>query len=86
MSDPFLQRDGEQHQEYLGDAVYAAFDGFQVWLRTGEGNRQEIALDANTLNRLFEYVENLKRLYNSPVPPPSRNRRDDPVLTPPPES
>jgi hypothetical protein len=30
---------------YLGDAVYASFDGYIIWLRTGDGNDQRIGLE-----------------------------------------
>ena len=31
------------HAEYLGDAVYASFDGYHIWLTTGDGNDQRIS-------------------------------------------
>lgn len=55
----FLIRDGETSQVYLGDGVYASFDGYQVWLRTGDGNRNEIALEAAVLDALKRYVAEL---------------------------
>jgi hypothetical protein len=37
---------------YLGDAVYASFDGFHIWLRTSNGEQvtNEIALEPGVLN------------------------------------
>lgn len=56
-----LEADPEPENEtYLGDAVYASYDGFQVWLRTGDGNDQRIALDGPTYNALANYVEGLR--------------------------
>ena len=49
----------DKHEEYLGDAVYASFDGYQVWLRTGDGNDYRIALEPPVLAALIRYVENL---------------------------
>lgn len=51
----------EQHvprtaEQYLGDAVYASFDGWQIQLRTGDGNNQVIYLEPSVLNALFEYA------------------------------
>lgn len=47
-------------ETYLGDAVYASYDGFQIWLRTGDGNNQRIALDSHTCAALMEYVERIR--------------------------
>lgn len=49
-----------ENETYLGDAVYASFDGYQIWLRTGDGNNQRIALEPATLQALMRYVESLK--------------------------
>ena len=38
-----------ENETYLGDAVYASFDGYQIWLRTGDGNNQRIALEPAVL-------------------------------------
>lgn len=45
-------------KEYLGDGVYAEFDGYQVWLSTQEGHH--IALEPSVFDRLCEYVERLQ--------------------------
>jgi hypothetical protein len=50
-----------EREEYLGDAVYVSFDGYQIWLRTGDGNNQRIALEPVVYDRLVRYVESLKR-------------------------
>ena len=49
-------RDGET---YLGDAVYASFDGYNIWLRTGDGNDQRIALEPVVLDALDLYRKRL---------------------------
>jgi hypothetical protein len=48
-------------QEYLGDGVYASFDGYQVWLATQEGHR--IALEPPVLHALDRYRQ---RVYAQP--------------------
>lgn len=53
-------------ETYLGDAVYASFDGFQIWLRTGDGNDQHIALEPTTYLNLLAYA---KTLLNQPTEP-----------------
>jgi hypothetical protein len=50
-----------ESESYLGDAVYASFDGYQIWLRTGDGNNQRIALDPGVYQALVRYVQALKR-------------------------
>lgn len=53
----------EHNETYLGDAVYASFDGYQIWLRTGDGNNQQIALEPEVIHALFQYVAAIKRQY-----------------------
>jgi hypothetical protein len=43
---------------YLGDGVYASFDGWHVWLRTDKDDQvHEIALEPAVFNELKLYVE-----------------------------
>lgn len=42
-------------ETYLGDAVYASFDGYQIWLRTGDGNDNRIALEPAVFSALLDY-------------------------------
>ena len=43
---------------YLGDGVYASFDGYQIWLSTQrEIGQHIIALDPFVLERLVEYAK-----------------------------
>ena len=47
-------------EEYLGDGVYASFDGYQIWLRTPRENGDHtIALEPEVLRALKEYVNRL---------------------------
>lgn len=49
-----------QH-EYLGDGVYASFDGYQIWLHLNHHESEPlIALDENTLAALLRYAARLK--------------------------
>jgi hypothetical protein len=52
----------EMKGTYIGDGVYAEFDGFQIWLRTDRGpdGVHEIALDADTFMHLMEFASNAK--------------------------
>lgn len=44
---------------YLGDAVYASFDGYQIWLKTGDGNNQQIALEPAVYDALRQYAKRI---------------------------
>ncbi len=46
---------------YLGDAVYAGYDGYNIWLWINDGISENnfIALEPNVLNELFAYREHL---------------------------
>jgi hypothetical protein len=41
-------------QTYLGDGVYAEFDGWQIWLGLEKGERL-IALEPSVMERLKDY-------------------------------
>lgn len=48
------------HQEiYLGDDVYASHDGYQIWLRTGDGIAHRIALDRRVMANLKAFEEQM---------------------------
>jgi len=50
------------NETYLGDAVYASFDGWQIKLRTGDGNNQVIYLEPSVYASLVRYVESLRNI------------------------
>lgn len=47
---------------YLGDGVYASFDGYQIWLTTEDGIRitNQIALDSSAFYNLVEFEKELR--------------------------
>jgi hypothetical protein len=47
---------------YLGDGVYASFDGYQIWIWTSDGINQShrIALEPKAMTSLVSYI---KRCY-----------------------
>lgn len=52
--------DPTQYPAYLGDGVYASFDGYQIWLRTeGMDGVNEIAIDDQTWTALVAYRDRL---------------------------
>ena len=46
-------------ERYIGDGVYASHDSLQIWLRTGDGTDQRIALDPSTYHALVEYAKHI---------------------------
>ena len=53
----------KEFEEYLGDGVYASFDGWQVWLDTrAQRPINRIALEPTVLAALTRYVAALKEL------------------------
>lgn len=53
-----------EFHEYLGDGVYARFDGYQVWVRAErEGVMHEVALEPNVLSELDEYWRKIRAHY-----------------------
>lgn len=47
--------------EYIGDGVYAFFDGYRIWLQTERDNGvHEIALEPPVLAELNRVVERIK--------------------------
>lgn len=58
MSEPFADQEPWRDREYLGDGVYAAHDGFQVWICVSNGvhHSAKIALEPKTLANLLFYA------------------------------
>ena len=50
---------------YLGDSVYASFDGYHVWLTTENGRPDDpsnrIALEPQVIDALNLYIERINR-------------------------
>lgn len=42
---------------YLGDGVYASFDGYQIWLAANDHRNKVIALEPAVMNALIEYFK-----------------------------
>ena len=41
--------------EYLGDGVYASFDGFQIWLAVNHHKNKVVALEDTVMTNLIRY-------------------------------
>lgn len=54
--DAGTKRDGEELQDYLGDGVYASWDGYQIWLRADRDcQTHEIAIESPVFSALLRY-------------------------------
>lgn len=58
-----LKHHGEVVKQYLGDGVYAQFDGFAVVLTTEDGVRvtNTVVLEPEVYSALVEFVERLEK-------------------------
>jgi hypothetical protein len=50
----------DEHETYLGDGVYASFDGYQIWLAVNHHENKVVALDPGVFAQLCKYAEMLK--------------------------
>lgn len=41
---------------YLGDGVYASFDGYQIWLAVDDATNKLVAIEPSVFNALTDYV------------------------------
>jgi acyl-CoA thioesterase FadM len=48
------------YEQYLGDGVYASFDGYQIWLAVNHHNNKVIAIEPEVYASLERYVATLK--------------------------
>jgi hypothetical protein len=51
--------DQREMNEYLGDGVYASFDGYQIWLAANHHENRVIALDPHVLEALLKYAQRI---------------------------
>lgn len=51
---------------HIGDGVYADFDGWNIWLRTGDGNNNEVAIEPETWKALLTFMSETRALYFDP--------------------
>jgi hypothetical protein len=74
MSDPALPDSDRRDAEYLGDGIYAAHDGCQIWLRANDANwyaptsprnihGADIALEPEVIIALVNYAKKIGLLH-----------------------
>lgn len=52
--------------EYLGDGVYASFDGYHIVLDLRQQNASKIALEATVLDNLIKYRDGIIAKLHTP--------------------
>ena len=56
-------------EQYLGDGVYALFDGYQIWLKVMRDGREErIALEPEVFLTLSEFAGECWNIKTEPTP------------------
>ena len=48
---------------YLGDGVYASFDGYNIWLAANDSDNKVIALEPAVMDMLIEYSKMIEQKY-----------------------
>ncbi len=56
-----------QQDDYLGDGVYASFDGHQIWLAVNHHTNKQVALDPNVMSALLRYAQRVWGAKEAPV-------------------
>jgi sulfur transfer complex TusBCD TusB component (DsrH family) len=47
---------------YIGDGVYASFDGYHVWLAVNDHSNKAVALGPDVFANLARFVENIPNM------------------------
>jgi hypothetical protein len=48
--------------KYLGDGVYASFDGYQIWLAANDASNKVVALEPEVMKNLIKYYKELETI------------------------
>lgn len=59
----------DMEEIYLGDGVYASFDGYQIWLAVNHHRNQVVALDPEVMKALIGYNNRINEVLNKSVKP-----------------
>ena len=57
----------KKHKQYLGDAVYADWDGYHIIITTSDGvyDTNRILLDSQVMEKLIDYHERIRTQNNA---------------------
>lgn len=51
--------------QYLGDGVYASFDGYHIWLAVNHHENKVIAIEPSVLQSLIDYAKSINEKYEA---------------------
>ena len=55
-----MASNSDEQETYIGDGVYASFDGYQIWLRAaGDCHENRIALEPAVYSSLRQYAKRI---------------------------
>jgi hypothetical protein len=58
--------DGHYRCEYIGDGVYASWDGYQIWVHAERHPVwHSVAIEVSTMSRLLDFTKVIKDLVKS---------------------
>lgn len=68
------------HEDYLGDGVYALFDGCAIWLRANDVHypSDEICLEPDIIRSLFKFNEHCDELIRNQKEDIKKSKSQDP--------
>lgn len=49
----------DNNDKYIGDGVYASFDGHQIWLAVNNHRNKVVALEPDVMEGLISYYKSL---------------------------
>ena len=60
MDEPVYRVEKQTDEKYLGDGVYASYDGWYIWLRVErDGGNERVALEPPVYHALQDYADTL---------------------------
>jgi hypothetical protein len=51
-----------ENQTYLGDGVYASFDGYQIWLAVNHHENTVVAIEPKVMDQLLAYANRVWKI------------------------
>lgn len=49
----------DEKQSYLGDGLYASFDGYQIWLAANHPDNKTVAIEPQVFAQLMAYAKHV---------------------------
>jgi acyl-CoA thioesterase FadM len=56
-----------EENKYIGDGVYASFDGYQIWLAVDNHHNKVVALEPEVMQALINYHNSLLLKQNNEI-------------------